>query len=95
MLEEEPTPNIFKLVLCIDQVMLRRRQDLVLGHCKNENGKEENALGLHGASEQLLLTDHYFQLAIEDFQLLFKFRQSCPVYGFIKSKFRHKLDVGI
>ena len=56
MLEEEPTPNIFKLVLCIDQVMLRRRQDLVLGHCKNENGKEENALGLHGASEQLLLS---------------------------------------
>ena len=80
-----------------NQVMLtslRRHQDLVLGHCKNEKGKEENALGLHGASEQLLLTDHYFQLAIEDFQL-FKFRQSCPVYGFIRSKFRHKLDVGI
>merc|ERR1712083_50872 len=41
------------LVFCLHQEMLRRHQGLVLDHCKND--EEENAPGLHGSSDRLLL----------------------------------------
>ena len=57
-----------------NQVMLaslRRHQGLVLDHCKNEH-EEKTVLGLHGASDQLLLPDHHFKVANDGFQLVFK-----------------------
>ena len=88
--EEKPTQIILRaLVFGFNQEIfltrLRRRQGLVLDHCKNEH-EEEAVLGLHDASDQPLLPDHPFQLANDDFQLLFKFDPPSLLYGSIKSQ---------
>ena len=87
---EKPTQIILRLlVFGLNQKMLltrlRRRQGLVLDHCKNEH-EEKTVLGLHDASDQPLLPDHPFQLANDDFQLLFKFDPPSLLYGSIKNK---------
>ena len=89
--KEKPTQTMLRLLFfCLNQKMLltrlsRRRQGLVLDHCKNEH-EEKTVLGLHDASDQPLLADHPFQLANDDFQLLFKFDPPSLLYGSIKSK---------
>ena len=58
--EDKRTQTIFNLIFGLNQVMLRRHQGLVLDHCKNEHNEEENAPGLHGSSDRLLLPGHHF-----------------------------------
>ena len=87
--KEKPTQTMLRLLFfCLNQKMLltrlsRRRQGLVQDHCKNEH-EEKAVLGLHDASDQPLLPDHPFQLANDDFQLLFKFDPPSLLYGSIK-----------
>ena len=91
--EEKPTlrPLAFSLYQEVLLTMLsRRRQGLVLDHCKNEH-EEKTVLGLHDASDQPLLPDHPFQLANDDFQLLFKFDPPSLLYGSIKSKYSQQI----
>ena len=90
--EDKPTQTILMRlpVSGLNQEMIltrlsRRHKGLVLDHCKNEH-EEETVLCLHDASDQPLLPDHPFQLANDDFQLLFKFDPPSLLYGSIKNK---------
>ena len=85
--EEKPTLRLLAFGLYQEMLLTRlsRRQGLVQDHCKNEH-EEKTVLGLHDASDQPLLPDHPFQLANDDFQLLFKFDPPSLLYGSIKNK---------
>ena len=58
--------------------------------CQNEH-KEKNVLGLHGAGDRLLLTDHLFQFANNDFQIPI----NSNFMDQLRTKLRRKLDIKI
>ena len=76
-------PGIAKIGL----VHLKMDKDLA---CQNEH-KEKNVLGLHGAGDRLLLTDHLFQFANNDFQIPI----NSNFMDQLRTKLRRKLDIKI